>query len=101
MSWNLLSYRLVWAEPKTIPTSDIFRVVYHGVTSSFLGIGIFQESDLTGQSVFRSVLLVWRELLSSAKGGLGVSKWGLVPPFSLKKGPRPPFRGKKGFPPKQ
>jgi hypothetical protein len=44
----------------------------------FFGIGILPVSGLTGQSVFRSVLLVWRELLFSAKGGLAVSKRGLL-----------------------
>jgi hypothetical protein len=67
------------------------RVVYHGVTSSFFGIGILPVSDLPGGQYFRSVLLIWRELLFSAKGGLAVSKRGPVPPFSSKRGPVPPF----------
>ncbi len=50
---------------------------------------------------FRSVLLIRRELLFSAKGGLAVSKRGLFPPFSSKRRPLPPFRGKQGFPPKK
>jgi hypothetical protein len=70
-------------------------------TSSFFGIGILPLSDLTGRSVFRSVLLVWRELLFSAKGGLAVSKRGLVPPFSLKKGASAPFLREKGVPAKK
>ncbi len=76
-----------------IENSPIKR--YHGVTSSFFGIGILPVSDLTGQSVFQSVLLIWRELLFSAKGGLAVSKRGPVPPFSSKRGPGPHFEGKK------
>jgi hypothetical protein len=76
-------------------------VVYHGVTSSFFGIGILPVSDVTGRLVFRSVLLVWRELLFSAKGGLAVSKRGLVPPFSLKKGANAPFLREKGVPAKK
>jgi hypothetical protein len=79
----------------------ITRVVYHGVTSSFFGIGILPVSDLTGRSVFRSVLLVWRELLFSAKWGLAVSKRGPVLPFFLKKGANAPFLREKGFPPKK
>ncbi len=67
------------------------KVVYHGVTSSFFGIGILPVSDLFGGWYFRSVLLIWRELLFSAKGGLAVSKRGLVPPISSKRGPLPPF----------
>jgi hypothetical protein len=66
------------------------RVVYHGVTSSFFGIGILPVSDLFGGRYFRSIL-IWRELLFSAKGGLAVSKRGRVPPFSSKRGPLPPF----------
>jgi hypothetical protein len=77
------------------------RVVYHVVTSSFFAIGILPVSDLTGRSVFWSVLLVWRELLFSAKGGLAVSKRGLVPPFSLKKGAITPFSREKGVPAKK
>jgi hypothetical protein len=80
---------------------DTTRVVYHGVTSSFFGIGILPVSDLTGLSVFRSVLLVWRELLFSSKGGLAVSKRGPVPPFSLKKGASAPFLREKGVPAKK
>jgi hypothetical protein len=75
--------------------------VYHGITSSFFGIGILPVSDLTGQSVFWSVLLVWRELLFSAKGGLAVSKRGLVPPLFLKKGASAPFLREKGVPAKK
>jgi hypothetical protein len=74
---------------------------YHGVNSSFFGIGILPVSDLTGWSVFRSILLVWRELLFSAKGGLAVSKRGPVPPFSLKKGARAPYLREKGVPAKK
>jgi hypothetical protein len=77
------------------------RVVYHGVTSSFFGIGILPVSDLTGRSVFWSVLLVWQELLFSAKGELAVSKRGPVPPFSLKNGASAPFFGEKGVPAKK
>jgi hypothetical protein len=45
---------------------DNSRVVYHGVTSSFFGIGILPVSDLTGRSVFRSVwgLLYGTDLIS-------------------------------------
>jgi hypothetical protein len=75
--------------------------LYHGVTSSFLGISILPVSDLTGRSVFRSVLLVWRELLFSGKGGLAVSKRGLVPPFSLKKGAGALSLREKGVPVKK
>ncbi len=67
------------------------RVVYHGVTSSFFGIGILLVSDLLGGWYFWSVLLIWWELLFSAKGGLAVSKRGPVPPFFSKRGPVPPF----------
>ncbi len=77
------------------------RVVYYGVTSSFFGIGILPVSDLTGRSVFWSVLLVWRELLFSAKGGLAVSKRGPLPPFFLKKGASAPFLRDKGVPAKK
>jgi hypothetical protein len=75
--------------------------LYHGVTSSFFDIGILPVSDLTGQSVFRLVLLVWRVLLFSAKGGLAVSKRGPVPPFTLKKGACAPFSREKGVPAKK
>ncbi len=86
----------------SLSTRAVFtRVVYHSVTSSFFGIGILQVSDLFGGRYFRSVLLIWRELLFSAKGVLAGSKRGLVPPFSSKRGPLPPFWGKKGFPPKK
>jgi hypothetical protein len=78
--------------------NTIPRVVYHGVTSSFFGIGILPVSDLTGQSVFWAVLLVWWELLFSAKGGLAVSKRGLVPPFILKKGAGALLLREKGVP---
>jgi hypothetical protein len=78
-----------------------YRVVYHGVTSSFFGIGILPVSDLSGQSVFWSVLLVWRELLFTAKGGLAVSIRGLVPHFSFKKGASAPFLREKGVPAKK
>jgi hypothetical protein len=57
-------------------------VRFYTNTSSFFGIGILPVSDLTGRSVFRSVLLVWWELLFSAKGGLAVSKRGPVQPLS-------------------
>ncbi len=57
----------------------------------FFGIGILPVSDSNGRSVFWSVLLIWRELLFSAKGGLAVSK----------RGPGPLFEEKKGFPPKK
>ncbi len=58
-------------------------------------------SDLTGRSVFRQVLLVWRGLPFSTKGGLAVPKRGPVPPFSLKKGARAPFLKEKGVPAKK
>jgi hypothetical protein len=77
------------------------RVVYNGVTSIFFGIGILLVSDLARRSVIRLVLLVWRELLFSAKGELAVSKRGLLPPFSLKKGASAPFLGEKGVPAKK
>ncbi len=77
------------------------RVVYRSVTSSFFGIGILPVSDLTVRLVFWSVLLVWRELLFSAKGGLAVSKRGLVPSFSLKKGASAPFLREEGVPTKK
>jgi hypothetical protein len=67
------------------------RVVYHGVTSRFFGIGILPVSDLTGQLVFRSVLLVWRELLFPLKGGWQYQKGGWSPLFPSKRGPVPPF----------
>jgi hypothetical protein len=65
--------------------------LYHGVTSGFFVIGILPVSDLFGGWYFRSVLLIRRELLFSAKGGLAVSKRGLVPSFSSKRGHQPPF----------
>ncbi len=71
--------------------SDFTRVVYHGFTSSFFGIGILPVSDLLGGRYFWLVLLIWRELLFSAKGGLAVLKRGSVPPFFTKMGPVPPF----------
>ena len=43
-----------------------FLELYHGVTSSFFGIGILLVSDLLGFRYFRSVLLYckfWREHL--------------------------------------
>jgi hypothetical protein len=40
-----------------IIVGDFSRVVYHGVTSSFFGIGILLVSDLLGFRYFRSVLL--------------------------------------------
>jgi hypothetical protein len=67
----------------------------------FFGIGILPVSDLTGRSVFWLVLLVWRELLFSAKEGLAVSKRGPVPPFSLKKGTSAPILREKGVPAKK
>ncbi len=45
---------------------EFLRVVYHGVTSSFFGIGILLVSYLPGFQYFRSVLLyckIWREHL--------------------------------------
>jgi hypothetical protein len=66
------------------------RVIYHGVTSTFFGIGILPVSDLFGGRYFRLVLLIWRELLFSPKGGLALSKRGLVPPFSSNRGSLPP-----------
>jgi hypothetical protein len=76
--------------------------LYHGVTSSFFGtINILPVSDFTGRPVFWSVLLVWRELLFSAKGGLAVSKKGPVPPFSLKKGAGALFLRETGVPAKK
>jgi hypothetical protein len=69
----------------------ILLELYHGVTSSFFGIGILPVSDLSGRSVFWLVLLVWRELLFSTKGGLAVLTRGPVPSFSLKKGASAPF----------
>ncbi len=89
----------VYNYPKNAPVFN--RVVYHGVTSSIFGIGILPASDLTGRSVFWLVLLVWWEILFSAKGGLAVSKRGLVPPFSLKKGAGVPFLREKGVPAKK
>jgi hypothetical protein len=77
------------------------RVVYHGVTTSFFGIGILPVSDLFGGRYFWSVLLIWRELLFSAKGGLAVSKRGLVPTFFSKKGAIAPFLREIGFPAKK
>ncbi len=74
------------------------RVVFPRCYKQFFGIGILRVSDLLGGRYFRSVLLIWRELLFSAKGGLAVSKRGPVPPFSSKRGHRPPFWGKKGCP---
>jgi hypothetical protein len=74
----------------------ISRVVHHGVTSSFFGIGILPVSDLLGSWYFRLVLLIWRELLFSAKGGLAVSKRGPVPLFPQKGGQCPLFEGKRG-----
>jgi hypothetical protein len=78
-------------------------VVYHGVAISFFGVGILPLSDLTGRLVFWWVLLllVWRELLFTAKGGLAVSKRGPVPPFSLKKRASAPFLREKGVPAKK
>jgi hypothetical protein len=58
-------------------------------------------SDWAVGMVFWSVLLVWRELLFSTKGGLAVSKRGPVPPFSLKKGASAPFLREKGVPAKK
>jgi hypothetical protein len=54
----------------------ISRVVYHGVTSSFFGIGILPVSDLFGGQYFRLVLLIWRELLFLQKGGWLYQKGG-------------------------
>jgi hypothetical protein len=79
----------------------MIKVVYHGVTSSFFGIGILSVSDLLGGRYFQSVLLIWRELLFSAKGGLVVSKRGHRPPFFLKKGAVAPFLREKGVPAKK
>jgi hypothetical protein len=76
-----------------------FIELYHGVTSSFFGIGILPVSDLLGY--FRPVLIIWRELHFSAKGGLAVSKRGLVPPFYRKKGASAPFLREKGVPAKK
>ncbi len=70
-------------------------------TSSFFGIGILPVSDLFGGRYFRSVLLIWRELFFSTKGGLAVSKRGLVPPFFLEKGAIAPFLREIGFPAKK
>ena len=68
----------------------------HGVTSSFFGIGILPASDLTGRSVFRSVLLVWRELLFFRKRGAGSIKKGAIAPlFPQKGGQCPLFEGKR------
>ncbi len=67
----------------------------------FFGIGVLPVSDLTGWLVFRWVLLVWRELLFSAKGGLAVLKRGPLPPFSHEKGASAPFLREKGVPAKK
>jgi hypothetical protein len=85
----------------TILSYVYFSRVVSRCYQQFFGIGILPVSDLTGRSVFRSVLLVLRELLFSAKGGLAVSKRGPVPPFSLQKGASAPFLREKGVPAKK
>jgi hypothetical protein len=82
--------------PAVFSVSVFCRVLDHGVTSSFFGIGILPVSDLLGSRYFWSVLLIWRELLFSAKGGLAVSKRGPVPPFYQKGGQCPLFELKRG-----
>jgi hypothetical protein len=77
----------------------MFRVVHHGVTSSFFGIGILPVLDLLGGQYFRLVLLIWRELLFSAKGGWLYQKGGQCPLFPQKGGRCPLFEG-KGVPAK-
>ncbi len=70
------------------------RVAYHGVTSSFFGIGILPVSDLLGGGYFRSVLLIWHELLFPRKRGWMYQKGGRCPLFPQKGGRCPLFEGK-------
>jgi hypothetical protein len=77
------------------------RVVSHLFTGSLAGIGILPVSDLFGRRYFRSVLLIWRELLFSAKGGAGCIKKGADAPFFLKKGAIASFLREIGFPAKK
>ena len=74
------------------------RVVYHGVTSSFFGVGILPVSDLLGGRYFRSLLLIWREL---RKRGAGCIEKGAGAPVFLKKGAGAPFLREKGVPAKK
>ena len=84
----------------------ITRVVYHGVTSSFFGIGILLVSDLMGFRYFRSVLLyckLWREHLFKISRLFLNNSVGI--PFFLqkegemyKKGAGAPLLRKKGAP---
>jgi hypothetical protein len=84
-----------------LPKFDIPRIVYHTITSSFFGIGIFASirfnwvvgilvgiTSLAGTPFFRT-------------RGAAVTKRGPVPPFSPKKGASAPFGGGKGVPAKK
>ena len=76
---------------------DITRVVYHGVTSSFFGIGILLVSDLLDFRYFgryRSPLFCILPPFPPpffTKRGLELSKRGPLPPFLGKRGALPPF----------
>jgi hypothetical protein len=75
--------------------------LYHGCYQQFFWYRYFAGIRFNWAVVFRLVLLVWRELLFSTKGGLAVSKSWPVPPFSLKKGAGAPFLREKGVPAKK
>ncbi len=77
-----LSYYLTWLE------------LYHGVTSSFFGIGILLVSDLLGFWYFgryRSPPFLYRSPLFSSKGGQSSLKRGAIAPLLRKKGGNRPL----------
>jgi hypothetical protein len=79
----------------------ITKVVYHGVTSSFFGIGILPVSDLLGGRYFRSLLLIWAGTPFFRKRGAGCVEKGAGAPFILNKGANVPFLREKGVPAKK
>ena len=80
----------------------ISRVVYHGVTSSFFGIGILPVSDLVGgRYVFPVGITNLAGTPFFRKRGAGSMKKGAGAPFFLEKGAGAPFLREKGVPAKK
>ncbi len=71
--------------------------LYHDVTSRFFGISILPVSDLLGGQYFGQNQNFGGNHFFPEKGGLGPSKRGPTPPFCGKKGATAPLLRKKGM----
>jgi hypothetical protein len=83
-----------WSEVDISLNYDVIRVVYHGVTNSFFGIGILLVSDLLGFWYFgryHSPLFVSFPSFFLKRGAELLKKGAIAPLLRKKGGNRPLF----------